>query len=832
MTSPRAADEAFGVRVAGLAFDKVRELRCRRTWALVDELLALDARMAADGAALSDALYEVIGHDRRPELKPVLVALRRAIHAGRCLDGLDGALAALPGDLAERVDAWRGWRARRASVIECLPDVLAAELADKTTALRELAADPAFQHGLLLSSPTLSEHLSGWLDDPAAQPGRPAVIRLAKYLTRATTKTSPFATFTISGLGRWAPDGPAVSPPRSLAPVLVTELDRAPVERVWELLSRRPEMRHAVEVRLNTSLTEQDGRLCFLGAGAHEPLNSVPSGPSVRALLPRVRKLARPTLAAVDELTGAPQATDHLVAIGLLERRPPFTGQSADPLGDLIGWLQTAQPTPPSDGPPLLGALKELHQLARTPREATRDGADIAERRRALVRMGELLDGVLEPQGRPADKTLCRDTAISPDDLSLLSAKAWRPVLRDLQMLRRLCGAFDPGLPMKLAAADFFLRHFDRPVPFLRLYRAAHTSSSQLRALLHRTPDEQWTATLPAALRRQTWQALYSRPRNAQGVIVVDQELVGKLTADWPVQVWPPTSLCCFGQALDTSDGPEFVLNAVYSGHGRHTGRIRHLLGRDGIAASERPAPPVLECRSGFGTNLNLRPAASPTGLDYPFTSTDARLTLTDLWVSYDASTERLTLSDRDGHQLRPVHTGMSSELLLPPAWMFLIQVFGEPPVALPPGPWPEAQDEPVQRRPRLQLGRVVLARAAWRLRADDFPVPAKGESEPAYLPRLAHWLSDHEIPRRFFARLTPRSPGDRIGRKNRKPLYVDVTDHFQLLDLVRSLRGADAALVLEEALPDPADAPDYGPHGSRVTEYVFEVNEVNEERP
>ncbi|WP_026411569.1 lantibiotic dehydratase [Actinomadura oligospora] len=820
-------DGVFGVRVAGLAFDRVRELRCRRTWALVDELLALDTRTTAEGTALSDALYELIGRDRRPELKPLLVALRRAIHAGRRLDRLDAALAALPDDLAERVAAWRGRRARRAALIAALPDVLATELADRTTALRDLAADPAFQHGLLLSSPTLSEHLSGWLADPAAHPGRPAVIRLAKYLARAAAKTSPFATFTVSGLGRWTPDGPAVSPPQHLNPILVTELHRAPVERMWDLLARRPETRHAVRVRINTGLTEQDGRLCFLGAGAHEPLNSVPSEPSVRALLTRVRKLPHPTLARVDELTGSPQATDRLVSIGLLERRPPFTDQSPDPLGDLIAWLHASHPTRPIDKPPTLRALEELHRLARAPEGPTRHATEVTERREAIVRMGELIDGVLGHQGRPPDKTLCLDTAITADDLALLSAKAWRPVLDDLQTLRRLCGVFDSGLPIKLAAADFFVRHFDGPVPFLRLYRAAHTSSDQLRALLHHAPGRPspWTAH-PAALRRQAWRTLYGRPQNGEGVIVVDHELIGKLTADWPVQIRPPTSLCCYGQAVAAPGGPEFVLNAVYSGHGRHTGRIRHLLGRSGVARPDGPFSPVLECRAGFGTNLNLRPAASSTGLDYPFTTTDARLGLTDLWVAYDASTERLTLSDQDGHQMRPVHTGMSSELLLPPAWTFLIQVFGEPPVAMSPAPWPDARTEPVHRRPRLQLGRVVLARAAWRLPAGAFPIPAKGENEAAYLPRLARWLNEHRLPRRFFARLAPRSPGEPVGRKSRKPLYVDVTDHLQLLSLIRSLRGTDDLLVLEEALPDPADAPDHGPHGSRVTEYVFEVGQ------
>jgi hypothetical protein len=43
-----------------------------------------------------------------------------------------------------------------------------------------------------------------------------------------------------------------------------------------------------------------------------------------------------------------------------------------------------------------------------------------------------------------------------------------------------------------------------------------------------------------------------------------------------------------------------------------------------------------------------------------------------------------------------------------------------------------------------------------------------------------------------------------------------------------RSLAGLErsgAVVVLEEALPDLADAPRYGEHGQRVTEYIIELS-------
>ncbi|MGW2154532.1 lantibiotic dehydratase [Nonomuraea sp. NPDC001699] len=803
--------ETFGVRVAGLAVNTLQELRFPRTWAAVDELTAQDAWLAAEGESLSQALYDVIGRNRQPGAKPLLVALRRAVYTGRPVHGLDILRTVLPDDVAHRIDLWRHRRARREALAACLPEVLATELRDRTETLRRLAADEGFRHGLLFSSLTLSAQLSKWLDDPGALPGRPALIRLSRYLARVATKTSPYATFTLSGLGRWSAGGSAVSVPRELSGEIVAELDQAVVRRLWGALARRPELRAAVGVRVNPSLAEHEGRLWFLGAGPHEPLTSVPPVPALEDLLAGVRDLSDPTVAAVDRLAGAPEPVDRLLEAGLLERRPPYTDQAADPLGDLLAWLRRSLPADTPDRSYLLATLDELHRLLHAP--AGRPDV----RRRAVERMRELASNALEHLGTagPVGKTLCLDTAVSPRHLAICSRPAWQPVLGDLQLLRRLCAVFDPDGPIKAAAADFFLCHFGEPVPFMRLYQAAHAFGAELRALLHGQDTPRRTAH--AALRRQTWEALYGGPQDIQGVIVVDGTLIGKLTATWPDHLRAPDSICCYGQAVSAPDGIGLALNTVYSGYGRHTGRIRHLLGRAGDAIY-----PVLECRGAFGTNLNLRPAAA-TGIDYPFTSSDAGTLLTDLWVSHDAASGRLVLTDESEQRLHPMHTGMSSELMLPPAWMFLIRVFGEPPIAMPLRHWPSTSTGPVAHRPRLQIGRVVLTRAAWRMRANAFPVPEGGEGEAAYLLRLARWLADHRIPRCFFARLTPARAG-RAASKYRKPLYVDVRHHFLLLSLTRSLRDPDDVLVLEEALPHPADAPRYGAHGRRVTEYVFEV--------
>src|SRR5215475_7031084 len=97
------------VRLAGVPVSALAGLRCERSFAEVERLIALDAWLGAEGAALSEALYAVIGAVGDPSARPGLVGLRRSLHRVRMPSPREWnpALAALlPADLAQRVEQW------------------------------------------------------------------------------------------------------------------------------------------------------------------------------------------------------------------------------------------------------------------------------------------------------------------------------------------------------------------------------------------------------------------------------------------------------------------------------------------------------------------------------------------------------------------------------------------------------------------------------------------------------------------------------------------------------------------------------------------------------
>jgi hypothetical protein len=852
-----AAGPVFGVRVAGVPVECVRELRFTRTWGRVDEVLRLSGALLAEGAELADALHDVIG-SAGPERKPALVGLRRDLFAGRRPTARvlsPEVMGALPESLARRITGWLGDHDRMTAARAELAGTLTAELAEKTEALREATRRIELRQGLAQSSPILSERLDRWLEE-GRPPGRQTTLRLARYLARAAMKTSPYATFTACGLGRWGPAGSAARFAGDLATVGVAEVDRSLVHACWHASLRRPGPRDGAEPRVNPTAVEEDGRVWFLGPPPAEPIRSVPASEPLRAVLAIIRSWpgathrsiaawlagGRMTAAAADRLLTT------LVDIGLVERRPPFHDQSADPLAGLVGWLEGVEADDAGD---LIEPLRAIGRAAAAyPAGAGEDGrrwrADVD---RLAVETASRLG---EPGGVLASARLIHESHVFPGPVVTLPGASLRRVHDDLDRIRPLLGLLDPSLPLKVAAADFFLRAYGpgASVPFLSFYRRVHDmgpladtpAGRAVRRFLPREPrrghgdgrDYGDRVARLRELRRTAWEELFAAQEEAGEGGAVPVRLLRGLAESWPRFVRPPEALSVYGQLTGGPEGPRLVLNGVSSGPGRGVGRIRHLLGVAGIGPGGEPVvrgTALAEFRTDHRSNLNLRPRALRV-IDYPFSRGDAgpAPSPAGLRVEYDGERGLLALRDPGGAVIRPVHRGLTSEMYLPPAQSFLVRVFGANPTALLPG-WalrgglslpPVAA---VDHSPRLTIGTVVLMRARWRMRGGCLPVPGKGEDQGAYLVRLAGWLRDQGIPREFFARVMDvrGDPGGVFG-KSRKPVYVDVTNWFLLQDLVRAIGDPDRLVVLEEALPGVPDAPRYGDRGARVTEYIFDL--------
>ncbi|MGW3094321.1 lantibiotic dehydratase [Streptomyces sp. NPDC001102] len=873
---PDAAGYVLGpaavVRLAGSPVAVLDGLRCTSGWHTAQQLVRLRAEIADATGVLSDLLHTAIGAAGDGELKARLVAVRRAVHRGRRVD--PARLADVPADVTPLLRQWAAWVAERDRLLTALPDRLEEDWAAGYEALRDAARVPAFQLGLVHANPDMFMALRKWFGTGRA-PQRQSVLRLAQYLARSAAKTSPYSTFTSSGLAAWgrADDivqwsaGPSGG---GLPAVTATEISVGSVHRIARALCERPEFEGGSLVRINPSATAVDGALLFLGRRPVESVHTLALTPILR----RVRELTTSDL-TLDDLRGKLRALAsdgqrvdaflrRLVALGLLELVPPLADQAPDPVADLRSWLHEHRQ------PGLERLDRTLHAVhealsayptitAPADRVAVRD-AVIRGLDTALREVGDHAHADHPKRAQEFARYSFYENAVHPGTTAVLDRDRWQPLLDDLDAVRTLLGLIGPDLPFKLTLGSLFERRYadGAEVPLLVFYRdvlaeqaagsgpdPAAAGPSVLAHSRFAGPDSPVEAVRELyRLRTASKRLLGERTPDRDGVVRVRPEEVRALAENWPEWVRTPTSVAVYCQLADAGHGPELVVNNIGCGFGRGRNRVRQILDVLDLRA-DLPAEPGLAASRGdmlfaefeavARSAVNVRKPGVPLVVDYPgvrsVREADALLPVNDLYVRRGDDGLLSLMSRRLDRRICPVHPGLGADRLLPPAARFMLEAFGES------NTWfgahtelrmtsdPRA-DNGVRHLPRLMVGNVVLRRAMWMTRADRLPRRADVTTDAAWMLRMAGWLAEHGIPERCFVTvLDPATLGQgETGQgpsNDIKPNYVDFASMLLLLGLERRLAEPNAIVQISEMVPDPGHV-----RGEHVAEYIVELNE------
>ncbi|WP_017609021.1 lantibiotic dehydratase [Nocardiopsis xinjiangensis] len=872
---------SLAVRVSNIPVERLEELRFVHSMELVERILDTEDRLTATGQKISDGLYPVIGDPVNAEIKPLLVALRRAVHGNRLPAPRTRdpkVLAAVPEHLHELLRTWLEDLERRRTDYADLPELLAEERTQKYPALRKAVADPAFQHGLIQGSPVLFQRLRAWLTaESENEPDRKIALRAVKYLARVVAKTSPYSTFVSAGTLPLEPgprrpgtenveDGSIASHQHS-----VLELNTWISDRIHSALWQQGRMDPDTPLRLNPSAVILGEHVIMLvGEKGREAVRAIAAAPAVLHVIddltragpiPRSDLTSRLEAVSGQESSGG-QFVQQVISAGLLEPCPPRADQDPVPAMD-------TEPSGQAEDPTLGSVLGELDTLMSVlPRTAEAEAR--SERLREIhTVLGETFTRLgLDPAALPP-KNAVHETALLTEVPPALKEGRWEEIRPDLDSVRRFTALFRPDLPFKLACAHFFAEHYPRgrQVPFMEFYRDAirsmngtdteRTIGSELAAHLSGPFGPQWDlqeSTVPALeevaeLRDRARSSLLNGPTGEHG-IHLERSALNRISAQWPGHVRAPESVSFYLQLLpgpSDGTGPLAVMNECATGYGRGRRRLDGLLrGR-----SEAPYAPqryrhrdlvLAECDANFGHRLNVRPPATDHCIDYPGSFSDRpgerRIPLSELVVESDPASGLLQLrSPRIGLPVRPLHLGLLGDFLLPSAFAFLIKAFGEPPSLIYQAwspfvdmtPWADGgEPDGVLEAPRVTVGGLVVARKTHYVHARNFPVRKKGADDAAHVVRLISWLREHGLPRRCFVRVL--NPEWRSGRgsaltKARKPMYVDFDNMFLSASLERAITSDDDLVILQEAVPDPREAPYLGAE-RYTTEYVAELSD------
>jgi lantibiotic biosynthesis dehydratase-like protein len=874
------------VRVAGLPVGTLRRMRFERSYSRVCELVRLQEWLSAEGDAIADALHTVIGDSSVAERKPALVGLRRAVHKLRMPKHREwnvSIAAALGDELAGRLTGWMSRLRERERLAAELPDVLTSETRVKRSVLREIARDHGFRRALAQASPSLFGELTKWLADEAHCPQRQSLVRLARYITRAASKTSPYSTFTVIGTGSWSVDGPSVRFAEPAPDVRgVVELNGLLMQRLIRALCERTGVAHVLRPRVNPSATVVDDTVRFLGPSPKEPIVTVPATSAVRECLRILEDEQVSTMGdLVDRLAakaGAPEQVERflgrLVNAGLIERQLPVADLAADPLRELADWLTANAHGELGDVVPVVNRVrKELCSPA-----PVDDVAGHCEHRQAL---GDAIGGLVAGADFPLEaiagqqKGIFCEDAVFTEPVATCSMSHWRPALTDLDVVRRMLAPLDPTLPLRVALGAYCGERFGPGcrVPLLVLHAAVAEELSR-GALADRNGAMReiagfiGVAPVPAARLADSPLARLREIDRIQAeihglmlpsatekhVVRVDPAAVGSLAEGWPEWMTAPSSIGCYVQVVPDPESLRLVVNAAHGGHGRGRSRAMHLIrqagGTDvtgtGTGTGEESADDTLLAELGgmFAFSPNVRQPSVSHEIDYPFTSSarpaSQRIPLGDLVVAHDLGTNMVRLvSRRLDAEVIPLHLGMMADGLLPPAARLLTQVFGATYYVHPSQPLLVTADmfamsDEVVVQDRMDVGRIVLQRARWIVPTARVPVRTKGESDADYVVRMVAWLRAHGIAERCFVRMWASAEDLRMAGgpttkwltdKSRKPVYVDFANWYLVLAFERMLNGPVAVVVFEEALPAPEDALGLDPRDPSVTEFLVELS-------
>ncbi|MES9604639.1 lantibiotic dehydratase [Actinomadura sp. NPDC000929] len=428
--------------------------------------------------------------------------------------------SALPAGLAGQVADWTALCTDRDGTREGLPAVLAREHAATNTALREAAADAGFRRALSQGAPALLDDIGSWIQDPRRAPRPRKRLRIAKYLSRAAAKTSPYSTFMYVATGRWLSDDPSEAPPAgapvvavrrgSADPLGMLELDGGPLTALRTHLARHPELVGAAVVRINPSATYVGDSVSFLAASPSEPLITLRCSPAVTRCLRLLRDVRAPltreklvTALAPGRPAGggkdaegcaeADRLVGLLLAAGLLQADIPIDEHAVDVLGELSRWVRARAREDTGD-------LRELAELIEAVRAELRLDVPVPDVDRNRARHDRLrmavnaltrhIDMAAGYDDRAASPTARHPAAGSPvavppapiahesalllgEDAELSMAR-WRPALDDLDVLRCFLTVFDPNLSLRITLGQHAQERFSEgeEIGFLAFYRS------------------------------------------------------------------------------------------------------------------------------------------------------------------------------------------------------------------------------------------------------------------------------------------------------------------------------------------------------------------------
>jgi len=699
------------------------------------------------------------------------------------------------------------------------------DLADHERQL-SLLADARVRRALAVGSPSLLDALERYTRSGLSKRDADRMrAKILRYLIRMSTRPTPFGLFAGVALSTW---GPATD----LSVLSTCSRMRTRPDMAWLMdlvvsTEANPAVRKQLKLVANPLAMVEAGRV-FLAQQAPKGKNAMAAPVSVRAtgVVKQALLLARQPIAhaeLVAELckrssSATPAKVEKLLTelweqtFLLTDLRPPLTTDSpARYVEERLSSIPEAADS--------LKKLKEFLEAA-----ISWDALEAKESdqvfRRLLEEAGSEVDG---PEQTPVQV----DMAIALE--GRLGKAVAEEAVRAAELLLRL-SPFPHGLASLAGYRQAFMNRYgpDREVALLELLdpnRGLGPMFGHGHAPVG--PDPAQAARRSQTLMHLACTAMHERQR----VVTLDENCLKRLETCTPKTDFAPLSLdinflvgARSAVAIDSGDftfviGPNLGAQAA----GRNLGRFSDLLPEGPVAlkqaalADEQHTPNQIWAEFVYlpgnirSANVVIRPsvrsyeiavgisAGVPPANIIPLDELMVGIQHGSFYVRWTKLDKRVIFSS--GHMLNYRHA--------PPVGQFLMDLMFDGKIVFSSFDWGPAEGFPYL--PRVQVGRIVLRPAEWRIHKNDF-LAKKPED---YRRALTEWRARWDVPQHVCV-----SFGD-----NR--LVLDLEQDAQVAELAAELRKLpeNGAIVVQEVVPVLEDSWLAGTEGQYYTEFIASLS-------
>ncbi len=709
----------------------------------------------------------------------------------------------------------------------------AAVAADRVTLRDRLATvvqRPEVREAIAVASPGLDAAIDTWRREPTSKRGRSVERGLVRYLTRMTTRPTPFGLLAGTATGEVGAATDLALGPRD-AYRRHSQIDTDVLAALVDHLATDPALLDHVTVRPNDSHYRVAGQVRYVqahqdGTRRAYRLATLPDHPAVRTLFAVAEHGA-----SLDELVVAlvddghdPQAARRAVT-RLIERQALV----AD-----LGFGVTGTTS----------ARRFIDDLTRL--EATRPVAT------TLAAAADLLDEV-DASGLGAAPDRYRDVATTLQDLSEVTIPddpfhvvLTKPTVaaslgpRVLAAAERAVSALHAASRLPVDGAlerfrDAFLRRYDtHEVPLVEVLDGdaglGYGGSAHPTPLLRGLPFPEapatgsWTARDEWLLRRTG----LVTARGERELRLDDADL--DALRDAGQRPPPPRALAVFGTLLadsgDAVDRGDFRLavdGAMGPSGARLLGRFCHADGAvhrivtDHLRAEEATDPDAIHAEvvhlpPGREGNVVLRPVLRDTEIPYLGRSgapSDRQLPISDLLVSVRDG--RVVLrSRRHGRRVEPrLSSAHNAQRRSSPLYRFLVDVQQQGVAGGLAWDWGPLTALPFL--PRVTTGELILSPATWRLETHEL-ADVHDLDDGARFAAVRRWQARRDVPERF-----------RVAQYDRRLVVVlgNALSLDSFLHLVRRHADTEQPVTLQEAFLDDDQLLARGPEGRFTHELI-----------